>query len=542
MKINNLSIKRKFFLLVGSICAIFIVALLFIKSANDEIAGNFNQFYQGNFKVSVAFNGLKEKQNDIMLNVRGLQIAYLLNLNEQLGGYKQNIKQHMADTPDLLNELSEDFSGNKNNLTQLINLVEQFQQRSTQFIQAMEQAPDNKAPFIIFSEFVNSYNALTTYLVEFGKLNANKARQANQAAQAAIEYANIVFYIAIFIALFAAWLFSSLIAKNIIIAVNKVKQAAQAMAKGQLTSQCNIEGKDELAQLGRAIDLSIQHLHKTLLEINESTNVVGQNSQTLLKANANIQQAASEVSGHTIQVVTAIEEFSTTSKSIAVNTSETADTSDEMTSLANRGIESSEHTKEAVINLVNNLNETSAVVNLLRDESTRIESILDVIRNIAEQTNLLALNAAIEAARAGEQGRGFAVVADEVRNLAQRSQSSVREIETMLSQLGGACDNAVNMMNESGTIASSTEQSVTQSNQLLADILAMIHQVNGQTQQIATAAEEQSAVAADISENMHTVQMLSDKTASISESTKAYSEEMQQASEKVQTQVSFFKL
>lgn len=175
MKINNLSIKRKFFLLVGSICAIFIVALLFIKSANDEIAGNFNQFYQGNFKVSVAFNGLKEKQNEIMLNVRGLQIAYLLNLNEQLGGYKQNIKQHMADTPDLLNELSEDFSGNKNNLTQLINLVEQFQQRSTQFIQAMEQAPDNKAPFIIFSEFVNSYNALTTYLVEFGKLNANKA-------------------------------------------------------------------------------------------------------------------------------------------------------------------------------------------------------------------------------------------------------------------------------------------------------------------------------------------------------------------------------
>lgn len=542
MTVNNLSIKSKFLLLMGSICTIFIVALLFIKSANDEIAGNFNQFYQDNFKVSVAFGGLKEKQNEIMLNVRGLQIAYLLNLNEQLADYQKNINQHMNETPELLNELSSNFTGDKNNLAQLIQLVERFQQRTRQFIQAMEQAPDNKADFSIFSEFLDSYNALTAYLVEFGKLNSREANQANQTAQSAIEYANIVFYIAIFIALLAAWIFSSLITKNIINAVNKVKQAAQAMANGHLTGQCNIEGKDELAQLGKAIDLSIQHLHKTLLDINESTSVVGQNSQTLLVANADIQQAASEVSGHTIQVVTAIEEFSTTSKSIAVNTSETADTSDEMTNLANRGIESSEHTKEAVINLVNNLNETSIVVNLLRDESTKIESILDVIRNIAEQTNLLALNAAIEAARAGEQGRGFAVVADEVRNLAQRSQSSVREIETMLSQLGSACDNAVNMMDESSTIASSTEQSVMQSNQLLADILAMIHQVNGQTQQIATAAEEQSAVAADISENMHTVQTLSDKTASISESTKAYSEEMQQASEKVQTQVSFFKL
>jgi len=366
--------------------------------------------------------------------------------------------------------------------------------------------------------------------------------QQNLQAGKAIKNADFIFYSSIVIALIAAWLLSIFIVKDIVKRLANVKQAAQAMAKGELNSGCPMAGSDEIAELARALDSSIANLNRTLSAINDSTLVVTNNSQTLLGSNQGIQEAVTDVSGHTIQVVTAIEEFSATSKNIAANTAQAATTSDEMTALANHGIESSNQTKEAVVSLVENLSQTSVVVDLLHQESGKIESILDVIRNIAEQTNLLALNAAIEAARAGELGRGFAVVADEVRNLAQRSQSSVREIETMLAQLGQACSNAVNMMAESSDIAGKTEQSVIESHQLLGDMLAMIHELNGQTQQIATAAEQQSAVATDISENMHLVKSLSDKTAKIANETEKYSEEMNKVSLKAKEQVGYFQL
>ncbi|BDF93283.1 MULTISPECIES: methyl-accepting chemotaxis protein [Pseudoalteromonas] len=542
MKLNQLAMRSKFILLSALICIIFIVAMAFIKVANNQIAAGFERFYQHNFMVTKLSADLKQAQDGILSGVRGLQVVYLLGLKEQAPELLNSIDKNVALTMPLIQQISQAYKGEANLLIRLKNNSQRYEQAAIQFKQAMESAADNKADYAIYREFVDSHNALTDFFDEFEKINVAQVAKAQAAAQQSIDFANTVFYLSILIALGLAVLFSHMLSQKVVMGLTIVSESAHALQRGELDHYSQVEGEDEVADLSRTLDATIRHLNTTLATIHNSVAQVNNHSDELLSSNTQIQTATSEVSDHTTQAVTAIEELSVTSKSIAVNTAESATASDSMMQLANSGLEASEQTKEAVSHLLGTLNETSDVVDQLQSESSKIETILDVIRNISEQTNLLALNAAIEAARAGEQGRGFAVVADEVRTLAQRSHSSVNEIETMLGQLRSASQNAVTMMADSTRVAAQAEDKMDESNRLLKEIMEMINQVNDQTQQIATAAEEQSAVAADISQNMHTIHTLTDTTADISQQTANTSNSMAEQSQLVLKQVAFFKL
>lgn len=536
---NNLSVKAKFITLILSIIIIFLVALSLIKAKSTELATRFDRFYEENHNVSLNLERVKEAQVNIVLNVRGLQIAYLLSLDQQIPGYLEAISKSYNTTPSLINELNKGLSDKSDESRKLQTLLNNFQSKTKAFVSAMENSTDNKAPFPVFSAFIGSYNDLMTYFALLTDKTNTEVIEAKKQTESLIAEIEIGFWISILIALIISITLSYLISNNIVRGILAVRNAAQNMAQGHLNKPVQVSGSDEIAELGNAINTSAKNLRSVIAGILSSVNKVNENSQEVLKVNQEVSEYSVHIMDNTTQVVVALDQMSANNRTIADNTQQSADAANNIRTVAQNSLTTANGTLDAINQLVGSLKETETVVTQLRQETTNIETILDVIRSIAEQTNLLALNAAIEAARAGEQGRGFAVVADEVRTLAQRSQDSVNEIETLLAQLSTASGQAVNRMEVSLKLVESSKDQVEKTNELTGNILAGIERVSEQAQHIAQSIEEQTQVSEDITKKMHSVQSLTKQSA---EMAKRSGLNMAQSSVDVQQQLSFFKL
>ncbi|ARD43124.1 methyl-accepting chemotaxis protein [Colwellia sp. PAMC 21821] len=538
----SFNILRKLQLMAVAIITLFTIVILTIHSNSNAIADDFYNFYQKNYKISAQFERVKELQIDTMLNIRGLQISYLLKLDNQTDGYLKVIKNNEALTPKLLNEMSENFSGKQSELEQLKTFTGEFQNKAASFVSAMINSPENKAPFPVFKAFIGSYNDLIAFSVEFKKQVDLSAEATRGSVIENINMSSTVFYLGLIIAVLVSLLLSFLIANRISAGIKTVRDTAEKLAGGSLQQKAIVDSKDEVFELAEALNNTIASLQETIIAISESGKLVDKNSSNVLQLNEAMLASSFTITDNTNLVATAIEEMSLTSDSIAKSTTESATFATEIQALTVQGLLSSNQSVKEISSLINSISISADVVHQLKSETKNIEQILDVIRGISDQTNLLALNAAIEAARAGEQGRGFAVVADEVRGLAQRSQDSVNEIESLLGNLTQVGDEAVKKMVESSDTAKLLQEKVDESNNLVEKIQAKVDLVNDQSHQIATAAEEQSVVVLDLSKNMQQIQTLVEDNSILVNQSNERSIEMKEASQQVQNRVNYFTL
>ncbi|NOH85519.1 methyl-accepting chemotaxis protein [Vibrio sp. 03-59-1] len=286
-----------------------------------------------------------------------------------------------------------------------------------------------------------------------------------------------------------------------------LKTTIQSLSSGDgdLTQRLAVNSNDDLGQIAKGVNTFIASLQSMMLDIESSTIMLQSDVKALTTQTQNNEQILSQHVVETEQIVTAIEEMNSTAESVAHNAAETAQYTSEATTMSGESLEVVNNAQSSVSSLVGEVDETANNIQAMSEETKGINSILSVIGGIAEQTNLLALNAAIEAARAGEQGRGFAVVADEVRALASRTQISTGEIEKALDSLISGSQSVTNSMNATKNTCNITAESTELVGQRINGLSHHISEIHDLSTQIATAAEEQSSVTQEVSRNMASI-------------------------------------
>ena len=297
-------------------------------------------------------------------------------------------------------------------------------------------------------------------------------------------------------------------AHKLVVPIQNMANSLNDIAKGEgdLTKRLDVTSEDEIGQLGSAFNLFVDKLQHIISDVAGATDRVKHGAQSISGQTVSMTEQLYSHNNEIDQIVTAITEMSATANDVAHNTSMVADATHTASNNVTKAQECVDTSLTEVSNLMKQIDNAAADVKSLSEQSQKINSVLSVIGGIAEQTNLLALNAAIEAARAGEQGRGFAVVADEVRNLASRTQSSTVEINDMLSQLHKLMTKAVQTMQDSQTSCLSSVESSRAISESLGAVTSSVTSISDMSTQIATAATEQSSVTEEIHRNVNSVQ------------------------------------
>jgi methyl-accepting chemotaxis protein len=381
--------------------------------------------------------------------------------------------------------------------------------------------------------------ALDSIVESLGASVQAKSASVSQSAKDNLTY-SIVAFIIIIVLICVISLF--VVDKIIVKPLSKVSENLAHLGQGDLSMACIYENEDEIGKIADAARLLHGFLTNNMETMRATSAALTDSSRHMQRMADELSTESSQQFSATEQVATAIQEMTHSAEEVANNSAITLDITKETAKKSTEGTQTVNSAKDKSVKLVSELNESAVVIKELAENAANVSNVLDVIRGIAEQTNLLALNAAIEAARAGEQGRGFAVVADEVRTLAQRTQDSTAEIEKILDSVKSGADNAVIAMDKGQDSSQKAEADIILASAVLQEIASMVNEITDKNVQIATASSEQTDVATGISALMTDIQSLAESTQSRVDKTKQISQELDKLVGEFDQQIARFKL
>jgi len=379
---------------------------------------------------------------------------------------------------------------------------------------------------------------LKALLTEIENFTEAAGHRAEKHEQAAVKLLSGFVLLAFAIGSILSWAVS----RNVMKRLDETARGLEVIAAGDLTHKVIVDGRDEIGNLqqsahsmrNRLLEV-ISHINTTTVQLSTAAEEV---SVVTTQTSANIQKQQFD----TEQIATAMNEMSATVQEVAVNVGNTSAAANNANAETEEGRNVVEGAVQGIQKLATEIDNAADVIAQVEQGSENINTVLDVIKGIAEQTNLLALNAAIEAARAGEQGRGFAVVADEVRTLAGRTQESTAEINLIIEKLQSGSRNAVQVMNQSREQASAVVEQATLAGSSLATIAESVSRINDMSTQIATASEEQNAVVEDMNRNIVQIRDMATENASGAEQTSQAGQDLARMASELQSAVGHFRV
>lgn len=357
-------------------------------------------------------------------------------------------------------------------------------------------------------------------------LNTKSATEAGDISRAEYDSANLsmiaVSVVAVLLTIMLAWLLT----RSIVNPMTRAVRAAEEISSGDLTRPIEVDGKDEATQLLRALATMQRNLRQTIELISGSSTQLASAAEELSAVTEESSRGLQQQNNEIEQAATAVNEMTAAVEEVARNAVSTSEASQQSNQAARQGRDRVVETVKSIQDMTQQIQATSGLVEGLAAQGRDIGKVLDVIRSIAEQTNLLALNAAIEAARAGEAGRGFAVVADEVRALAHRTAQSTTEIEQMVAGIQTRTGDAVQSMSRNTDSTRTTLSLASSAGDALELITEAISQINERNLVIASASEEQAQVSREVDRNLVNIRDLAAQTAAGANQTSAASHEL----------------
>ncbi|MEW8627010.1 MAG: methyl-accepting chemotaxis protein [Candidatus Thiodiazotropha sp.] len=560
--INDLSIKVKLFSIALTLMSLMILSSGYALKVMDQVADELdsivnidipliniitkiteNQLEQTRyFERLLRYANLQHEPNESAQKVNKNKAQfnqYDRIINEQISTAIQLSKQgaqttsnqdersEMASIEASLNQIANDYENFKQHANTIINLLTAGQlKEADKLAEAIEREEDK-----LINQTESLLHDVETFTEEAG-------HRAAEHEHAAITTLMTLAALSLLVGISVSWLLSKNITKRVSYSVEQL----QTIASGNLTNELKVSGRDEIGKLQQSMLSMQQRLRDMIRQITDTTIQLSTTADEVAtittQTNDNIQQQQSE----TEQITTAMTQMSTTVREVTLNIGATSDAASDANFQVKNGQEMVTNARNGVNKLGEQIETNATLIAELEQNSENIDSVLEVIKSIAEQTNLLALNAAIEAARAGEQGRGFAVVADEVRTLAGRTQDSTSEINQMIEILQTNSATAVEAMEVSRQQASAVVEQAQSADTALQAIATSVAQIDQMSSQIATAAEEQSSVTEEMNRNIDHINSMATLNASGSQQTSAAGEELSRMASSLQQMVAAFRV
>ncbi|QYJ85728.1 methyl-accepting chemotaxis protein [Shewanella mesophila] len=506
------SIRVKFSLMFIAVAAVLIFISIFDATRNHQIVNQLQEFSQ---RFNPATSAILNADRDLYQ----AQLSEVTLLGDQLNAEQRqkeikNWQENVDQAKDRMLQFREMLVDHPMVTDATKGFDQQFKlwyQASSKVVKSIEQQ-DYAGAISLHNQFSKKeFKALRSIYNAAGEAADKRVQELDTIiSERATSQNRISVAVAVIVAIFAL-IIAYFGPKTIVDAINEITHRINDIANGNgnLTQRIRIKRDDEISTLASSFNLFVEQLQKMIITISAQTSEVNSSVEQLSEKSTETLTISSDQSQFVETIVTAVNEMSAAVREVASNAMDTASEINKVNDQTIEGKRVLSLSVDQIDQLSGSVKQAVTVIEKLSENSANIASVLDVIRGIAEQTNLLALNAAIEAARAGEQGRGFAVVADEVRTLASRTETSTQDIQKMIEQLQHGVLDAVKTIEAGAALTDSTVSLTAQTQNALDEILSSTSRVSDMSSQTATATEEQTHVSEEINRNLTE---LSDKT------------------------------